>query len=149
MRVRVRSLLGQGRVRGGVRVRVRQGVRNPEARNLMKEMKVGDKVRLPFVNCPEKCQLASGFVLTRVAISQVRACSGPDANPLPAFRARAGAGGSWQWPSITKMDDDKVATRPEWGRPDFLGCSESVRLEQVNISVAQVRLEDYRLSVIN
>ena len=30
-----------------------EGVRNTEARNLMKEMKVGDKVRLPFVSCPE------------------------------------------------------------------------------------------------
>lgn len=34
-----------------------EGVRNPEARNLMKEMQVGDKVRLPFVNCSENVNL--------------------------------------------------------------------------------------------
>ena len=134
-------------MRNRARVRERQGVRNPEARNLMKEMKVGDKVRLPFVSCPEKCQLASGFVLTRVAISQVRACSGPDANPLPAFRARAGAGVVLAVVvdhfDGRRQDGDEAR---EWG---CLDCSESVLLDQVNISVAQVGLEDYRLSVIN
>jgi predicted RNA-binding protein with PUA-like domain len=42
-----------------------EGVRNPEARNLMKEMQVGDKVGFPFVDCPENvCRLALGFVLS-------------------------------------------------------------------------------------
>jgi predicted RNA-binding protein with PUA-like domain len=42
-----------------------EGVRNPEARNLMKEMQIGDKVGFALVNCPENaCRLASGFVLS-------------------------------------------------------------------------------------
>jgi predicted RNA-binding protein with PUA-like domain len=30
-----------------------EGVRNPEARNLMKEMQVGDKVGFALVDCPD------------------------------------------------------------------------------------------------
>ena len=42
-----------------------EGVRNPEARNLMKEMQVGDKVGFALVDCPDNvCQLALGFVLS-------------------------------------------------------------------------------------
>ena len=42
-----------------------EGVRNPEARNLMKEMQVGDKVGFALVNCPDNaCQLVLGFVLS-------------------------------------------------------------------------------------
>jgi predicted RNA-binding protein with PUA-like domain len=42
-----------------------EGVRNPEARNIMKEMQVGDKVGFALVDCPgNACQLALGFVLS-------------------------------------------------------------------------------------
>lgn len=42
-----------------------EGVRNPEARNLMKEMQIGDKVDFALVDCHDNaCQLASGFVLS-------------------------------------------------------------------------------------
>jgi len=42
-----------------------EGVRNPEARNIMKEMQVGDKVGFALVDCPDNaCQLALGFVLS-------------------------------------------------------------------------------------
>ena len=42
-----------------------EGVRNPEARNLMKEMQVGDKVGFALVDCPDSvCQFSLGFVLS-------------------------------------------------------------------------------------
>jgi predicted RNA-binding protein with PUA-like domain len=42
-----------------------EGVRNPEARNLMKEMQVGDKVRLGLVICPTDIYLdTSGLILS-------------------------------------------------------------------------------------
>ena len=58
-----------------------EGVRNPEARNLMKEMQVGDKVDFALVDCPDNaCQLALGFVLSlelqrpRYALILVKKC---------------------------------------------------------------------------
>jgi hypothetical protein len=53
-----------------------EGVRNPEARNIMKEMQVGDKVGFAFVDCPNNsCQLVflRFCFITRVAMFQVRA----------------------------------------------------------------------------
>jgi predicted RNA-binding protein with PUA-like domain len=49
-----------------------EGVRNPEARNLMKEMRVGDKVGFPLTNSLTNVSTRSRFCfITLVAIPQV------------------------------------------------------------------------------
>ena len=51
-----------------------EGVRNPEARNLMKEMRVGDKVGFPLAISLTDVLTGSRFCsITLVAIPQVRA----------------------------------------------------------------------------
>lgn len=51
-----------------------EGVRNPEARNLMKEMQVGDKVGYLLLIWPAVTSTCPRFCfITPVAVSQVRA----------------------------------------------------------------------------